>query len=215
VYGELEVTCPALRREGLAAAGIQDDSIRASLSLQEEALVGFVIDRDGNVDRRSTYVFGEWSAADRIRIARAVSSLSFTPARFAGYRVAQRSHYLIGAPYRSAPGSHDIVRGACIADDGGGIRVRVLSPAAGARRADLERIAWAVAGGPVSPGSNRVRAGVFRIVVMPDGSYHFPHWVSPPGTPVELASALPFRFAARSSDLRPLGVEIEAGIHCP
>jgi hypothetical protein len=98
VYGELEVTCVAKPHDaGMPSRATREDSIATSLALHEDALVTFIVDRFGNVDRTSIHAMGKWRAADRSRIASAISGLRYTPATFAGVRVAQRAHLLIPA----------------------------------------------------------------------------------------------------------------------
>jgi hypothetical protein len=95
-YGELEVACVAIAGLGHVPEQVRiADSVEASLSLPRDALVAFVVMRDGRVNGSSIHVMGKWSRGEVRRISAALSRVRFKPATFAGVRVAQRAHYLI------------------------------------------------------------------------------------------------------------------------
>ncbi len=213
IYGELEITCPAERREGRSPAIAQDDSIRASLSLRSEALSGFVIDRDGFVEPKSIFVFGDWADADRRRISAAIATLTYLPPRFAGLRVAQRSHYLVHPTARNGPGSRDPAQSVCIGG-AAGTRVSTTDPAASARKSDLERIADVVVAGNGREPRAQLTNGAFRVTVLPDGTYSALQWTRASRDTVPLRELLPAKFSARLGTLNTITVDVEVGVRC-
>jgi hypothetical protein len=218
VYGEIETTCPASRSGDAFRNATVDDSLRAALALPSEALVDFVVDRDGRVALRTVHVFGSWTANDRSRIGAATATLRYAPALFAGHRVAQRMHYLIPRRAPTGPGALDPVREVCVAGRGVSLRLNILVPEQGIARRDLAKI-----GSDMMQGYERAAAkgpfgASFRFVALPNGEAHFARWTVLPADTLWArqtlgATGLVPRLTARPSD-PPLGIQVLIGERC-
>jgi hypothetical protein len=170
VHGETEVTCPARPRGRLS-------STLTSWPGADEAILSFVVRRDGRVDPHSVVVLGDSGAGNSGIVRAALLNQQWHPGRLAGVRVPQRAHLVL---YPGTEQAGELTTEACVQSSAVAVRLRVREPIAGIASQDLTRVAYTMSRNLAFQGRPASSDGTFSVVLDDTGASHFFNWTRPP-----------------------------------